>query len=281
MCRIGVFDSGEGGLSVLREIIRLLPDEEYVYYSDNAHCPYGEKSREYIQERAREVTEILLRAGADIIVVACNTATAAAIAMLRAEYSDTSSEEVRKRVLELTSGRHDHIRFIGMEPAVKPAALGTMTGVIGVLATAGTLKGSKYLKTKESVDDNVKVVEHVGKGFVELVEAGKLSGPETESVVAASLKPLLDEGADIIVLGCTHYPFLLDVMKKIAGPEIRFIDPAPAVARQLFRVMTEEGLADDTDQCESSEARKPSPSVTLLSSGDSTPLHRLFDRISE
>ncbi len=281
MCRIGVFDSGEGGLSVLREIIRLLPDEEYVYYSDNAHCPYGEKSREYIQERAREVTEILLRAGADIIVVACNTATAAAIAMLRAEYSDTSSEEVRKRVLELTSGRHDHIRFIGMEPAVKPAALGTKTGVIGVLATAGTLKGSKYLKTKESVDDNVKVVEHVGKGFVELVEAGKLSGPETESVVAASLKPLLDEGADTIVLGCTHYPFLLDVMKKIAGPEIRFIDPAPAVARQLFRVMTEEGLADDTDQCESSEARKPSPSVTLLSSGDSTPLHRLFDRISE
>ncbi len=281
MCRIGVFDSGEGGLSVLREIIRLLPDEEYVYYSDNAHCPYGEKSREYIQERAREVTEIILRAGADIIVVACNTATAAAIAMLRAEYSDTSSEEVRKRVLELTSGRHDHIRFIGMEPAVKPAALGTKTGVIGVLATAGTLKGSKYLKTKESVDDNVKVVEHVGKGFVELVEAGKLSGPETESVVAASLKPLLDEGADIIVLGCTHYPFLLDVMKKIAGPEIRFIDPAPAVARQLFRVMTEEGLADDTDQCESSAARKPSPSVTLLSSGDSTPLHRLFDRISE
>ncbi len=281
MCRIGVFDSGEGGLSVLREIIRLLPDEEYVYYSDNAHCPYGEKSREYIQERAREVTEIILRAGADIIVVACNTATAAAIAMLRAEYSDTSSEEVRKRVLELTSGRHDHIRFIGMEPAVKPAALGTKTGVIGVLATAGTLKGSKYLKTKESVDDNVKVVEHVGKGFVELVEAGKLSGPETESVVAASLKPLLDEGADTIVLGCTHYPFLLDVMKKIAGPEIRFIDPAPAVARQLFRVMTEEGLADDTDQCESSEARKPSPSVTLLSSGDSTPLHRLFDRISE
>lgn len=281
MCRIGVFDSGEGGLSVLREIIRLLPDEEYVYYSDNAHCPYGEKSREYIQERAREVTEILLRAGADIIVVACNTATAAAIAMLRAEYSDASSEEVRKRVLELTSGRHDHIRFIGMEPAVKPAALGTKTGVIGVLATAGTLKGSKYLKTKESVDDNVKVVEHVGKGFVELVEAGKLSGPETESVVAASLRPLLDEGADIIVLGCTHYPFLLGVMKKIAGPEVRFIDPAPAVARQLFRVMTEEGLADATEQCEPSAVRKSSPLVTLLSSGDSTPLHRLFDRISE
>lgn len=288
MCKIGVFDSGEGGLSVLREITRLLPDEEYVYYSDNAHCPYGEKSQEYIQARAREITEILLRRGADIIVVACNTATAAAISMLRAGYSDDSSETVRDRVFGLTSGKHDHIRFIGMEPAVKPAALGTKTGVIGVLATAGTLKGSKYLKTKESVDDNVKVVEHVGKGFVELVESGKLTGAEAEATVEVSLRPLLDAGADVVVLGCTHYPFLLETMKKIAGPEIRFIDPAPAVAKQLLRVMSEEGLTGSCAGClsnrfnESGTSGKEEcavPSVELLSSGDSAPLHHLFDLI--
>lgn len=282
MSRIGVFDSGEGGLSVLREITRLLPGDEYVYYSDNAHCPYGDKSQEYIQGRARAITETLLGKGVDIIVVACNTATAAAISMLRAEYSDASSEAVRERVLRLTSGKHDHIRFIGMEPAVKPAALGTKTGVIGVLATAGTLKGSKYLKTKESVDDNVKVVEHVGKGFVELVESGKLTGPEAETVVEASLRPLLSEGADVVVLGCTHYPFLLDTMKKIAGPDVRFIDPAPAVARQLLRIMEEEGLADSliANVAETSGiAEKSSPSVELLSSGDPAPLNHLFELI--
>ncbi len=282
MSRIGVFDSGEGGLSVLREITRLLPGDEYVYYSDNAHCPYGDKSQEYIQDRARAITEVLLGKGVDIIVVACNTATAAAISMLRAEYSDASSEAVRERVRRLTSGKHDHIRFIGMEPAVKPAALGTKTGVIGVLATAGTLKGSKYLKTKESVDDNVKVVEHVGKGFVELVESGKLTGPEAEIVVEASLRPLLSAGADVVVLGCTHYPFLLDTMKKIAGPDVRFIDPAPAVARQLLRIMEEEGLADSliANVAETSGiAEKSSPSVELLSSGDPAPLNHLFELI--
>ena len=123
MATIGIFDSGSGGLSVYREIVKLLPYERYIYFADNAHCPYGEKSAEYIQDRARAISEILLGMGADIIVVACNTATAAAIATLREEYPE--------------------ITFVGMEPAVKPAALGTKTGVIGVLATAGTLKGSK------------------------------------------------------------------------------------------------------------------------------------------
>ena len=308
---IGVFDSGEGGLSVLKEITRLLPDEIYIYFSDNAHCPYGEKSPEYIQARARAITEQMLRDGADIIVVACNTATAAAISVLRAEYSDAASSVVRERMLTLTSGRHDHIRFIGMEPAVKPAALGTRTGVIGVLATAGTLKGSKYLHTKESVDGNVRVVEHVGQGFVELVENGILSGPEAERVVSSSLEPLLRSGADTIVLGCTHYPFLLPVLQKVAGPGITFIDPAPAVARQLVSVMGEENLLEpekvaallkccrtrlpaiasriepayftssgaDSAIVEDGETSVRIPQVKLLSSGDSAPLHRLFDMI--
>lgn len=283
MIKIGVFDSGEGGLSVLKEITRLLPESEYVYYSDNAHCPYGEKSPEYIQDRARAITERLLKEGADVIVVACNTATAAAISVLRSEYSDASSQEVRDRVRELTGGRHDHICFIGMEPAVKPAALGTRTGVVGVLATAGTLKGSKYLKTKESVDDQVNVFEHVGRGFVELVEEGRLSGSEAEDVVKASLGPLLSAGADIIVLGCTHYPFLLPVLQKVAGPDIRFIDPAPAVARQLVHVLERDGMLS-AGEASSALARNASavpssPHVKLLSSGDPDPLHHLYGTI--
>lgn len=283
MIKIGVFDSGEGGLSVLKEITRLLPEAEYVYYSDNAHCPYGEKSPEYIQDRARAITERLLKEGADVIVVACNTATAAAISVLRAEYSDASSQEVRDRVRELTGGRHDHICFIGMEPAVKPAALGTRTGVVGVLATAGTLKGSKYLKTKESVDDQVNVFEHVGRGFVELVEEGRLSGSEAEGVVKASLGPLLSAGADIIVLGCTHYPFLLPVLQKVAGPDVRFIDPAPAVARQLVHVLERDGMLS-AGEASSALARNASavpssPHVKLLSSGDPEPLHHLYGTI--
>lgn len=283
MIKIGVFDSGEGGLSVLKEITRLLPEAEYIYYSDNAHCPYGEKSPEYIQDRARAITERLLKEGADVIVVACNTATAAAISVLRSEYSDASSQEVRDRVRELTGGRHDHICFIGMEPAVKPAALGTRTGVVGVLATAGTLKGSKYLKTKESVDDQVNVFEHVGRGFVELVEEGRLSGIEAEDVVKASLGPLLSAGADIIVLGCTHYPFLLPVLQKVAGPDIRFIDPAPAVARQLVHVLERDGMLS-AGEASSALARNASavpssPHVKLLSSGDPEPLHHLYGTI--
>lgn len=283
MIKIGVFDSGEGGLSVLKEITRLLPEAEYVYYSDNAHCPYGEKSPEYIQDRARAITERLLAEGADVIVVACNTATAAAISVLRAEYSDASSQEVRDRVQKLTGGRHDHICFIGMEPAVKPAALGTRTGVVGVLATAGTLKGSKYLKTKESVDDQVNVFEHVGRGFVELVEKGRLSGSEAEDVVKASLGPLLSAGADIIVLGCTHYPFLIPVLQKVAGPDIRFIDPAPAVARQLVHVLERDGMLS-VGEASSALARNASavpssPHVKLLSSGDPEPLHHLYGTI--
>lgn len=283
MIKIGVFDSGEGGLSVLKEITRLLPEAEYIYYSDNAHCPYGEKSPEYIQDRARAITERLLKEGADVIVVACNTATAAAISVLRAEYSDASSQEVRDRVQKLTGGRHDHICFIGMEPAVKPAALGTRTGVVGVLATAGTLKGSKYLKTKESVDDQVNVFEHVGRGFVELVEEGRLSGSEAEDVVKASLSPLLSAGADIIVLGCTHYPFLLPVLQKVAGPDIRFIDPAPAVARQLVHVLERDGMLS-AGEASSALARNASavpssPHVKLLSSGDPEPLHHLYGTI--
>ena len=246
MASIGIFDSGSGGLSVYREIVKLLPQERYLYFADNAHCPYGEKTAEYIQDRGRAITEILLGMGADIIVVACNTATAAAIATLREEYPDTP--------------------FIGMEPAVKPAALGTETGVIGVLATAGTLKGSKYLKTKGRFEDDVRIVEHVGEGFVELVENGILDGPEAYETVRKSLQPLLDAGADRIVLGCTHYPFLKPVIESIAGPGVQVIDPAPAVARQTVRILEANAIPTGDG----------SFSIDLYFSGEPDSLRRIF-----
>ena len=225
----------------MKEIRKVLPSGRFIYYADNAHCPYGEKSAAYIQDRARTITRLLLDKGAQVVVVACNTATGAAIATLRAEFD---------------------IPFVGMEPAVKPAALGTKSGVIGVLATAGTLKASKYLNTKGIYQHDVRIEEHVGEGFVQLVE--RL--PETERVVRASLQPLLDAGADTIVLGCTHYPFLRPVIERIAGPGVRVIDPAPAVARQVLKVLREHGLEDTG----------PEPgTLELLSSGDPATLHAL------
>ncbi|MBR3074294.1 MAG: glutamate racemase [Bacteroidales bacterium] len=245
MASIGIFDSGSGGLSVLREIRKILPDERYIYYSDNAYCPYGEKSAEFVTGRSRAVTDLLLSKGASAVVVACNTATAAAIATLRSEYD---------------------IPFVGMEPAVKPAASGTRSGVVGVLATAGTLKAPKYLNTKEQYAEAVQIEERVGKGFVELVENLDLDSPHAESVVRASLQPLLDAGADTVVLGCTHYPFLLPLMRRIAPPDVHFIDPAPAVARRLLDVLKMSGIA----------LYDSNPGVELFSSGPDTTLGKLF-----
>jgi glutamate racemase len=294
---IGLFDSGDGGLSVLREVHKLLPDEKYVFYGDNANCPYGEKTPEFIQGRARKITEFLIKKGAQIIVVACNTATAAAINTLRAEYSDSSDPAVMEKVIKLSDGRQDHIQFIGMEPAVKPAAIGTKTGVIGVLATAGTLKGSKYLTTKGKYEDDVKIVEHVGQGWVELVEGGILTGPKAEATVKASIQPLLDEGADTLVLGCTHYPFLMDTIRKVAGPSIQVIDPAPAVARHLIYVMAQEHLLNEQAATQAlarliaeSEAAASGethplddsysvPDIKLYSSSDGESLNRIFKTI--
>ena len=252
---IGIFDSGIGGLSVFREIRRVLPEQSYIYYSDNAHCPYGEKSREYITDRARAITEELISKGAEIIVVACNTATAAAISALRKEYPT---------------------KFIGMEPAIKPAAALTETGVVGVLATAGTLKADKYLDTREKWAQNIKVSEHIGEGFVELVEKGMTSGTEAEAVVARSLTPLLEAGADTVVLGCTHYPFLADTIKKVAAAHgadsnsFHLIDPAPAVARHLIEVMESEGIPFSAPQGFSME---------LISSGDSSVLRKAYESL--
>lgn len=232
---IGVYDSGVGGLSVWKELVRLMPDEDYLYYSDAAHCPYGPKDPSFIVKRACTVTDFLIEKGCRLIVVACNTATAAAITHLRTRYD---------------------IPFVGMEPAIKPAILHSHSGVVGVLATAGTFRGKLYLSTLARFSGEVKVVEHVGEGLVETVENGVLDGPEVEELVHRCIDPMLKAGADHIVLGCTHYPFLQPVIERLAGPSVTVVNPAPAVARQAMRLLKKEAPSPRkgaTEFCSSSE----------------------------
>ena len=218
---IGVYDSGVGGLSVWKELRAVMPGEDFCYVSDGAYCPYGPKDPSFVVERAMAVSRFLYGRGAQLIVVACNTATAAAITALRATFD---------------------FPFVGMEPALKPAALHSQSGVVGVLATAGTFKGRLYLNTLARFSGRVRVIERVGTGLVELVEAGELSGPQVEALVASYVCPMLEEGADHIVLGSTHYPFLTGVIGQIVDRRAVIVNPAPAVARQAARVLA--GLPD-------------------------------------
>jgi len=233
---IGVYDSGVGGLSVWRELVKLMPDQDYVYFSDAAYCPYGPKDPSFIVERACAVTDFFLDKGCDLIVVACNTATAAAISYLRAHYT---------------------IPFVGMEPAIKPAILSSRSGVVGVLATAGTFKGKLYLSTLARFSGDVQVIERVGEGLVETVEKGMLDGPQVEALIHRCIDPMLAAGADHIVLGCTHYPFLQPVIERLAGPAVTVVNPAPAVARQAKRLLGKKEEPSQrkgsTEFCSSSE----------------------------
>jgi glutamate racemase len=220
---IGIFDSGIGGISVWKELYRLLPNQDFIYVADSAYCPYGRKLPEEIIARAEKISQFLLDKNVDIIVVACNTATAAAISYLRSHFS---------------------IPFVGMEPAIKPAALESKSGVVGVLATAGTFKGSLYINTLTKFAANVKVIEQIGDGLVELVEAGKTSGNEVETLLHKYIDPMLAANADKIVLGCTHYPFLTDAIRKITNNAVEIINPAPAVALQTQKNITANNIHD-------------------------------------
>ena len=266
---IGIFDSGVGGLSVYKEVRKALPEASVYYFGDTAWCPYGPRERGFIIERAEAITEMLIKE-ADIIVIACNTATAAAISHLRARYSDSANPQVRERVLKLTGGRRDHIRFIGMEPAIKPAVAITKTGTVGVLATESTLKAAKYNQMKDLYKGDVTIIEQVGEGFVELVEKWDLSSRKAEVTVSRSIDPLLNAGADTIVLGCTHYPFLTDTILKVAGEimperELTVINPAPAVVKHLIEVMEQEQIPQE----------ERNASVRIEASGDSSTLEEI------
>lgn len=214
---IGIFDSGVGGLSVWREIVRELPQESTVYVADQAHVPYGPRPAEQIREYAFTLTGALLRRNCKAIVVACNTASAAALKDLRQKYPD--------------------IPFVGMEPAVKPAALETKSGVIGVMATPGTLQGRMFMLAVERFAANLTLVNQPCPGLVSCIESGDTGSPELEALLREWLNPMLKAGADTIVLACTHYPFVLPLIRKIAGPGVTVLDPSPAVARQVARVL--------------------------------------------
>jgi glutamate racemase len=211
---IGVFDSGVGGLSVLREIRRELPGEDLLYVADSGHAPYGDKSSELIEERSIAIVEFLLDQGAKAIVVACNTATGVAIQTLRTRFS---------------------IPIVAMEPAVKPAVALTKSGVIGVLATSRTIASDNFAKLHNRFGADVKILMQACPGLVEQVEAGKLSDNKTRALVEQYVVPLLEQQADTIVLGCTHYPFLTSLIQEIAGSSVAIIDPSAAIARELRR----------------------------------------------
>ena len=218
---IGVFDSGLGGLSVLREVVRLLPAESAIYVADSGHCPYGGKSAEAITARAAAITEFLLARGAKLIVVACNTATIAAVEYLRANYD---------------------VSFVGMEPAVKPAVAATRSGVVGVLATGAALAGEKLHRLIDRHRGDVRIITQPCSGLVELVEAGELDSPRSRALLARYTEPLVAAGADTLVLGCTHYPFLRPVLAEMLGPGIILLDTGEAVARRVASLLDREGL---------------------------------------
>ncbi len=213
---IGVFDSGMGGLSVWRELRKALPEESVVYYGDGAHCPYGEKPAEEVAGYIDDAVRTLLGAGTKLIVLACNTATMIAVKRLRAAYP---------------------VPFVGMEPAIKPAAATTRSGIIGVLATRASLGSDWFGELSGKYAAGVRILPAVGEGFVEAVERGEENTPAVRQLVHRAVAPLVEAGADRIVLGCTHYPFLAEVIADEAGAAIEIIDPAPAIARRTASLL--------------------------------------------
>lgn len=244
---VGVFDSGVGGLSVLLEIRRQLPAERLIYVADSGHAPYGDKPPAYVQARAEHILAQLRRAGCKAVVVACNTVTGLSIQALRE--------------------RHPDWPIVAIEPAVKPAVALTRSGIVGVLATRNTVASPGLARLIAAHAAGVRVLPQACPGWVERVERGELDGPETEAAVAQQVRPLLAVGADVLVLGCTHYPFLRPVIERVAGPSVIVLDPAPAVARELARRLAQAGLA----------APGPAPGdVAFWTSGDLAQTQRVI-----
>jgi glutamate racemase len=219
---IGVFDSGVGGLSVIRSIWSELPDEDLLYLADQAHVPYGPRPLEEVRQFATEITRFLLVQGAKLIVVACNAASAAALQYLRMTYPQ--------------------VTFVGMEPAVKSAVEVSQSKVVAVLATPATFQGQLYASLVDRFASGTLLLQQTCPGLVGLIEEGDLDGPSARRILENALHPMLARGADTVVLGCTHYPFVIPLIEDIVGISVRVIDPAPAVARQVRRVLDAQGL---------------------------------------
>lgn len=219
---IGVFDSGLGGLWILKYLEQELPGYNYIYYADQANLPYGTKESDEIVRLSSSIVDFLLEKECKLIVIACNTATSAAIAKLREKYS---------------------VPFVGIEPAIKPASELSKTGHIGILATKVTTEGKKLQDSIDKFASNVKVHVHTGYGLVELVEEGKADSDEAEALLRTYLEPLLEKNIDQLVLGCTHYAFFINRIKKIVGDTVNIIDPAPAVVKRVKQLVEENNLS--------------------------------------
>ncbi|HHB51956.1 MAG TPA: glutamate racemase [Saprospiraceae bacterium] len=218
---IGMMDSGIGGLTVANAVFRLLPNEDYIYFADAGHIPYGNKTVEQIQQYCLAITDFFLKKNCKAIVVACNTATAAALPLLRKTYPE--------------------IPFIGMEPAVKPAVSHTRTHTIGVLATTGTISSKRYKSLTRKYANDIRVLQNPCTGLVPMIEAGKKNDPDVRALLQRVLSPMLEKNADTFVLGCTHYPFVRSVIERLVPKEATIIDPAPAIARQVRKILGESG----------------------------------------
>jgi glutamate racemase len=247
---IGIFDSGVGGLSVMAEVVRELPREDVLFFADSGHCPYGRRTHSEIQRLAQRIVTFLLAQGAKIVVVACNAASAAALAHLREIFQ---------------------VPIVGMEPAVKPAAERTNSRVVGVLATEATFQGVLFASLVERFASDVEVLTQSCPGLVEQVEAGLVDSPATRRMLEDYLHPMLETGVDSLVLGCTHYPFLRPLIAAIVGAGVEIIDPSPAVARQTARVLREQGLVRDAGQGKH----------TFFTSGDPRVFSEMLERLTE
>lgn len=236
---IGIFDSGIGGTSIWREIHNLLPNEKTIYLADSKNAPYGQKSKKEIIALSMKNTDLLLEMGCKLIVVACNTATTNAIRELREKY---------------------HVPFIGIEPAIKPAVANSKTQIIGILATQGTLNSELFNKTTEMFHDT-KIVEQVGHGLVQLIESGNMNTPEMEKLLHSYLTPMIEANIDYLVLGCSHYPYLIPQIKKILPDHIQIIDSGRAVAKQTQSVLREEVGLSSTKENESVFYTNTNPKV--------------------
>ncbi len=247
---IGIFDSGIGGLTVAAAIRQALPRERLLYFGDNAHVPYGERSDAEILGFSEAITHALLARDCKLIVIACNTASAAALKPLR--------------------DKMPYISFVGMEPAVKPAVEHTRTGVVGVIATIATVKGDVFASIVERFAQGVKVLQQACPGLVRQIEAGEFDTPKTEAMLRGWIEPMMAQGIDALVLGCTHYPLVRPLIERITGPDVRVIDPAPAIARRV------EFVLNKRDELAEPDAQGGLVSYT---SGDVEVFRAMLDRI--
>ena len=244
---IGIFDSGIGGTSIFKEIHALLPNENFIYLADSKNAPYGNKSKDEILQLSIKNTEYLLSKGCKIIVVACNTATTNAIAYLRNNYK---------------------IPFIGIEPAIKPAALNTQSKTVGILATKGTLSSELFHKTTDLYANNIKIIEQIGEGIVPLIEAGELTSNKMKSLLETYLEPMIKQNIDYLVLGCTHYPYLIPMLKELLPDNVKIIDSGLAVAKQTQAVLLKQDLLNDSNV---------EPKIHLYSNGDISVLDAILN----